>query len=47
MKHRIVMILLVLALCYVGLSVTVYRFQHPEMSETELFLHIPDALLWQ
>lgn len=30
-----------------GLSCMLYRFEHPEMTETQLFLHIPDALAFR
>lgn len=37
--------LLLLALClYVAVRATVYRFQHPEKTETELFLEAPEWL---
>lgn len=39
-------ILLGIAL-YVGIACTVYRFRHPALTETELLLRVPAALLWQ
>ncbi len=35
------------AILYVGLACAVYRFRHPEQTETQLFLNILDALLWR
>lgn len=32
---------------YFFVSITVYRFKHPKMTETELFKNIPEALLWK
>ena len=32
---------------YLILSMFVYRFKHPEQTETQLFLNIPKALLWK
>jgi hypothetical protein len=40
----------ILAVCgfaYMVLACARYRFQHREMTETQLFLHIPSALLLQ
>jgi len=34
-------------LIYVGVACIVYRFGHPEQTETELFLNIPEALQWK
>jgi hypothetical protein len=36
-----------LAILYVSLACIVYRFRHPEQTETQLFLNILDALLWR
>jgi hypothetical protein len=30
-----------------AVSITVYRFFHPEETETELFIHIPKAFIWR
>ncbi len=32
---------------YCVLALGAFRFQHPQMTETELFLHIPEALTWR
>ena len=32
---------------YFTVAVLVYRFRNPSLTETELFLRIPDALLWR
>ncbi len=34
-------------LIYVTIALTRYRFAHPDLTETELFLRIPDALFWR
>lgn len=34
-------------LYYVAITSLIYRFGHPEMTETELFLHLIDAMLWR
>jgi hypothetical protein len=31
--------------CWLVFSVTVYRFQHPHLTETEIFLAIPKAVM--
>ena len=40
-------ILLALALAYVVVSLTYFRFSHPEMTETQLFLNLVNALTWR
>lgn len=37
----------ILFLIYMAISVTAYRFRHPDRTETQLFLEIPDALMWR
>lgn len=32
---------------YIAVSWTVYRFRHPEQTETQLFLNFADAMLWR
>jgi len=36
---------IVAALLWVAISTTIFRFRHPRATETEVFLHIPDALM--
>lgn len=31
---------------YLTVSLTVYRFNHQDMTETQLFMAIPEALMW-
>ena len=31
---------------YISITTMIMRFIHPELSETELFLKIPQALFW-
>ena len=38
---------LVVAIIYVSIAFGVYRFKHPELTETQLFLKAPDALLFR
>ena len=50
MNHRrpvpkLVYVLLAIAV-YTGLACIVFQWRHPWMTETELFLHIPDAWVW-
>jgi len=40
--------------CFVGLLIAyytvsqlVFSFKHPHLTNTELFLHTPDALMWR
>jgi hypothetical protein len=47
MGVRMLLILLIGALVYVTVAEGRYRFRHPEMTETQLFLHTGDILLWQ
>lgn len=46
MKKMIALILSILFFIYFSFTLTLYRFNHYEMSETELFLHIPNALFF-
>lgn len=39
--------LFVMASCYVAIATCVYRFRHPERSETELFIEMPKILLFK
>lgn len=39
--------LFVIAIVYVIVSVMAYRFRNPHLTETELFLHIPEAVMWE
>ena len=32
---------------YVASSMAAYRFRHPELTDTQLFLHMWSALSWQ
>ncbi len=36
-----------LLIAYFCVSETVFAFRHPHLTETELFLHTPDALMWK
>ena len=38
--------LAVLASAYFVAAITVYRFRHPELTQTQLFMAIPEALKW-
>jgi DNA-directed RNA polymerase subunit L len=46
MKKKYAIILLAI-LAYVGVAFTVYRFKHPELTETQLILKTCDALTWR
>ena len=35
------------ALVYLVVSFTAFRFRHPGLTETKLFLHLPDAIAWR
>ena len=39
--------LVLLLIVYLSVSQTVFAFRHPHLTNTELFLHIPDALMWK
>ena len=50
MKEKLnnyIFMLFMIALFYVAISSTYYRFSHPELTETQLFLKIIDAMLWR
>jgi hypothetical protein len=47
MKKRLFLIMLIVVSFYVAVAFTVYRFKHPELTETELILHSKEALTWQ
>ena len=34
-------------MAYIVIASVTYRFQHPGMTETELFLNLPNALLFR
>ena len=40
-------ILLMIAMFYVAISSTYYRFSHPDLTETQLYLKLIDAILWK
>jgi hypothetical protein len=45
---KIVLAVLIYALfIYVAIACEVFRFKHPELTETQLFLKIPDAIFWR
>lgn len=44
-KHWIIAIALILV-AYFAVTTTRYRFRHPDKTETQLFVEIPDALRW-
>ena len=46
MKNR-AWIFLTVATLYLAGSLSIYRFRHPQKTETQLFLEIPRALLWR
>ena len=39
--------LILASIAYVTVASAVYRFRHPELSETQLLARLPAALLWQ
>lgn len=43
--EMVLRILFVLFIFYLGIVSTIYRFKHPEMTETELFLDLPKAFI--
>jgi len=47
MSKRILEVLLLALILYAIVSLTFYRFSHPQMTDTELVLHSLDALLWR
>lgn len=42
-----VVIAIVAFMLYAGVCSTAYRFRHPEQTETQVLLNMPDALRWQ
>lgn len=36
-----------LLILYVSLSCIAFAFRHPELTDTQRFLHIKDAVLWR
>lgn len=40
-------ILFLVSFWYLAAAVTVFRFRNPTATETQLFLHIPDAVCWR
>lgn len=32
---------------YIAIAAMVYAFRHPELTETQRFLHLIDAVLWR
>lgn len=47
MKRDILTTIIIVICLYVAVSGLVYRFRHPEMTETQLALHIGDWLTWR
>lgn len=45
--RRVCLWCLAVVALYAMVSSAVYRFRHPEMTETQLFLHLGDAMRWQ
>lgn len=44
MKYKkILSFLLGMMVAYILIKTTIYRFRHPDMSETQLFLHLLEA----
>lgn len=39
--------LVVVFLVYASVASTAFRFRHPHMTDTQLFLHLPDAMAWR
>lgn len=46
-RERLIARALIIAAIYITVIISSYRFRHPSMTETELFLNLPHALLWQ
>ncbi len=44
MKKKVCPIVLGIIVLYWFLSMMIYRFRHPDMTETQLLLHLWDAL---
>ena len=47
MKQKVINTLLGCILIYFVIAMFTYRFRYPKQSETELFIHIPDAMMWK
>lgn len=45
MRNRAKYIILLISLFLLSLPIHIYRFRHPEMTETQLFLHFFDAYM--
>jgi hypothetical protein len=45
-KPEIAQLLVCLVIFYFIISTLIYRFKHPEMTETQLFLNVPRALIF-
>lgn len=45
--ENVMYVLLLIASGYLFVSFGTYRLMHPDLTETQLFLHIFDALLWR
>lgn len=46
-KQDIITFLILIVILYLTISGTVYRFRHPEMTETQLVLHLWDWVTWR
>ena len=47
-RSKYVLVLAVLScMAYVGVSSVVYRFRHPEMTETETIMNMGAVLRWE
>lgn len=43
----IILYLLILAVILVSIRMLVYRFEHPELTETQLFLDMANGKAWE
>jgi len=46
-RNRAALLCIVIASAYLFTAFAVYRFRHPEMTETQLFLDTPKALTFR
>jgi hypothetical protein len=43
----VIYILFWMIFTYIAIASNVFRFRNPELTETQLFLKLPDAMLWR
>lgn len=44
--NKLIQAIILIVVTNIAITSTVYRFKHPEKTETEIFLHIPKSFIY-